>query len=621
MARSKNRKSRRNSRAKNNAAPKDNQPNRSGRNTDVQSGTVKQDIPSSEGAVAAAPREALSPASLNGTSTPGSMPVSADRSSSVSRRQGNNDPGSGMRDSGFFGISSSESSAIDDFDDIPLDPSSLDLWFFQDTSALEPLPETEQDDPLFKMAAFENTAERAQASTAAADSPGRPSNSPGKNLSSAISDIPGKKPSISSVKNSVEDTAFRPDTSSAGQEAPGTSGFSATAGGASVFSTTAGGAAGGAAGKPAQMRSSAAAAMSSSAAGSAVNTSSSSMQGNSSVSGPPSSARREPAQSAAPSSERREPAQSAAPSPAHREPAQSAVPPSERRESAQSAAPSPARREPAVSEAASYNQRKSIPSPAAHGPGGSGGPGGSNRTPQTSRHGRGFPPRKTGSPLAEGDFSVRRQQPAFARQIPVYSATIRVILTAAGMLFCLLVVMYFRARNAGITPNLGIIQQILEKHQENVEPNSSSDENADTEPDADSDTSPDSIPEDSAVQDSQEAVNTEQSEEASPVSSDDSADQQSAPEDNGFNAENTDNVDSIQNGYIEEGQSQNDMGQDQDYGNGNPNEEGVAEDGDGQLDNYYQEGNGYYGEDGRYYEEVDSGDVNGGGNENGEWQQ
>ena len=145
MARTKKRKSRRSSQTKNTAAPKTNQPRQSNRNAAGQSGTVGQDYPSAGSTASAVPGDALTPAAANGISSSGSIPIPAGSSPSVSRRRRDNASGPVSKDSGFYGLTASEASAMDDFDDIPLDPSSLDLWFLQDTSALAPLPETVQE--------------------------------------------------------------------------------------------------------------------------------------------------------------------------------------------------------------------------------------------------------------------------------------------------------------------------------------------------------------------------------------------------------------------------------------------------------------------------------------------
>ena len=170
-----------------------------------------------------------------------------------------------------------------------------------------------------------------------------------------------------------------------------------------------------------------------------------------------------------------------------------------------------------------------------------------------------------------------------------------------------MVVLYFRTRNAGAEPNLGILLPILESHQEKTGPDSSSGENPNAEPDVDINTSPDSVPEDSAAQDDQETVNTEQAEQTDPALSDNPVDPASVQQDSGINADNTNNVDYAQDGHVEENQTYNDGAGEQNNENGNTYNEGetTEENGGDQLGDYYQEGNGYYDDDGRYYDDVE----------------
>ena len=532
MARSKKRKSRRSSQTKNTAAPKTNQPRQSNRNAAGQSGTVGQDYPSAGSTASAVPGDALTPAAANGISSSDS-PISAGSSPSVSRKRGDNASGPVSKDSGFYGLTASEASAMDDFDDIPLDPSSLDLWFLQDTSALAPLPETGQE------------------------------------------------------------MAEKPDVSSEGRKDSGTSDYRAAVGEAAVGKT-----ADSAPGKPSHWKSAAVAAMSSSPA---ANT---------------------PGREQTPSG----PANPALTGTV------AGTPISDYHEAGSIQ----------TTTASSRNNVSSYRNPQASGQGtpasyqapqasGQGTPA-SYQAPQASARGGGFPHRKAGAtpaevgssvlkqlpakvhpsipkqPLAKVGPSVPKHLPAYPRQIPAYSGPARAILTFIGIIFCLMVVMYFRARNAGAVPNLGLILPILENHQENVKLDGSPGENTNAEPAVDINANPDSTPEEVPAQDGQETINTEQTEQTDPALSDNSADQSADPQDSGINAENTDNVENMQDGSIQEAPTNNEGVEGQNYDNENTQNEGVngETDGGGQYDEYYQEGNGYYDDDGRYYEDVDS---------------
>ena len=533
MARSKKRKSRRSSQTKNTAAPKTNQPRQSNRNAAGQSGTVGQDYPSAGSTASAVPGDALTPAAANGISSSGSIPIPAGSSPSVSRRRRDNASGPVSKDSGFYGLTASEASAMDDFDDIPLDPSSLDLWFLQDTSALAPLPET------------------------------------------------------------VQEMAEKPDVSSEGRKDSGTSDYRAAVGEAAVGKT-----ADSAPGKPSHWKSAAVAAMSSSPA---ANT---------------------PGREQTPSG----PANPALTGTV------AGTPISDYHEAGSIQ----------TTTASSRNNVSSYRNPQASGQGtpasqrpqqapGQGTPA-SYQAPQASARGGGFPHRKAGAtpaevgssvlkqlpakvhpsipkqPLAKVGPSVPKHLPAYPRQIPAYSGPARAILTFIGIIFCLMVVMYFRARNAGAVPNLGLILPILENHQENVKLDGSPGENTNAEPAVDINANPDSTPEEVPAQDGQETINTEQTEQTDPALSDNSADQSADPQDSGINAENTDNVENMQDGSIQEAPTNNEGVEGQNYDNENTQNEGVngETDGGGQYDEYYQEGNGYYDDDGRYYEDVDS---------------
>ena len=519
MARSKKRKSRRSSQTKNTAAPKTNQPRQSNRNAAGQSGTVGQDYPSAGSTASAVPGDALTPAAANGISSSGSIPIPAGSSPSVSRRRGDNASGPVSKDSGFYGLTASEASAMDDFDDIPLDPSSLDLWFLQDTSALAPLPET------------------------------------------------------------VQEMAEKPDVSSEGSKDSGTSDYRAAVGEAAVGKT-----ADSAPGKPSHWKSAAVAAMSSSPA---ANT---------------------PGREQTPSG----PANPALTGTV------AGTPISDYHEAGSIQ----------TTTASSRNNVSSYRNPQASGQGTPA----SYQAPQASARGGGFPHRKAGAtpaevgssvlkqlpakvhpsipkqPLAKVGPSVPKHLPAYPRQIPAYSGPARAILTFIGIIFCLMVVMYFRARNAGAVPNLGLILPILENHQENVKLDGSPGENTNAEPAVDINANPDSTPEEVPAQDGQETINTEQTEQTDPALSDNSADQSADPQDSGINAENTDNVENMQDGSIQEAPTNNEGVEGQNYDNENTQNEGVngETDGGGQYDEYYQEGNGYYDDDGRYYEDVDS---------------
>ena len=519
MARSKKRKSRRSSQTKNTAAPKTNQPRQSNRNAAGQSGTVGQDYPSAGSTASAVPGDALTPAAANGISSSGS-PISAGSSPSVSRKRGDNASGPVSKDSGFYGLTASEASAMDDFDDIPLDPSSLDLWFLQDTSALAPLPET------------------------------------------------------------VQEMAEKPDVSSEGSKDSGTSDYRAAVGEAAVGKT-----ADSAPGKPSHWKSAAVAAMSSSpAANTPGREQTPSGPANpaltGTVAGTPISDYHEAgsiqtttASSRNNVSSYRNPQASGQGTPASQRPQQApgqGTPASQRPQQA-----------PGQGTPASYQapQASGQGTPASY------------QAPQASARGGGFPHRKAGAtpaevgssvlkqlpakvhpsipkqPLAKVGPSVPKHLPAYPRQIPAYSGPARAILTFIGIIFCLMVVMYFRARNAGAVPNLGLILPILENHQENVKLDGSPGENTNAEPAVDINANPDSTPEEVPAQDGQETINTEQTEQTDPALSDNSADQSADPQDSGINAENTDNVENMQDGSIQEAPTNNEGVEGQNYDN------------------------------------------------------
>ena len=547
MARTKKRKSRRSSQTKNTAAPKTNQPRQSNRNAAGQSGTVGQDYPSAGSTASAVPGDALTPAAANGISSSGSIPIPAGSSPSVSRRRGDNASGPVSKDSGFYGLTASEASAMDDFDDIPLDPSSLDLWFLQDTSALAPLPET------------------------------------------------------------VQEMAEKPDVSSEGSKDSGTSDYRAAVGEAAVGKT-----ADSAPGKPSHWKSAAVAAMSSSPA---ANT-----PGREQTPSGPANPALTGTVAGTPISDYHEAGSIQTTTASSRNNVSSY------RNPQASGQGTPASQRP--QQASGQGTPASYQAPQASGQGTPA----SYQAPQASARGGGFPHRKAGAtpaevgssvlkqlpakvhpsipkqPLAKVGPSVPKHLPAYPRQIPAYSGPARAILTFIGIIFCLMVVMYFRARNAGAVPNLGLILPILENHQENVKLDGSPGENTNAEPAVDINANPDSTPEEVPAQDGQETINTEQTEQTDPALSDNSADQSADPQDSGINAENTDNVENMQDGSIQEAPTNNEGVEGQNYDNENTQNEGVngETDGGGQYDEYYQEGNGYYDDDGRYYEDVDS---------------
>lgn len=597
MARSKKRKSRRSSNTRNTAASKNNQASQSSRNAAGQSGAVRQDFSPADGTATAVPADALTPASSNGTSASGSSHVTAGSSPSVSRVQGDNTLGRGSKDSGFYGLSSSEASAMDDFDDIPLDPSSLDLWFLQDAPAFAPFSEAGQDDPLFDGDLFDIIAEESRGKAqdnSQEKTPGdSQDNSQGKAPDNYQNESHGKAPDYSqdnsqkkapgdsldeskgkalgnSLNNSRKGSRNKsrnnsrqgsrsdtPDnfTSAEGREIPGTAG-SRTAVDQAADDVSA---------KSSQRKSAVAGAMSSAPA---ANT---------------------------PGVPGGDQAASGTVNLLHTGIA--GEPPSSDYNTAEVFRTSSAR---------DINSTRQAQQASGQGAGNS------YRPKQALTRAAGFPRWKpNNTPAGDSSFGGK-DQPAFVRQMSAYSAITRTIITVIGILFCLMVVMYFRARNAGAVPNPGIILPILQSHQESVELNNTSDENANAEPAVDINASPDSVPEDSAAQESQEPVNTEQAEETAPAVSDYPVDQGAVQQDNGVNAENTDNVDNMQDGYIEEGQTYNDGTEGQNYEDGNTYNEGEAaeENGGDQLGDYYQEGTGYYDDDGRYYEDVESQDEN-----------
>lgn len=58
----------------------------------------------------------------------------------------------------------------------------------------------------------------------------------------------------------------------------------------------------------------------------------------------------------------------------------------------------------------------------------------------------------------------------------LFLVLIKILFTLIGIIFCLMIVTYFRARLAGEVPDLGILTQLLEKHQKEVEITGSMDE-------------------------------------------------------------------------------------------------------------------------------------------------
>ena len=605
MARSKKRKSRRSSNTRNTAASKNNQASQSSRNAAGQSGAVRQDFSPADGTATAVPADALTPAASNGTSASGSSHVPAGSSPSFSRGQGDNTLGRGSKDSGFYGLSSSEASAMDDFDDIPLDPSSLDLWFLQDAPAFAPFSEAGQDDPLFDGDLFDIIAEESRGKAQGNPQDNSQENTPGKAPGNSQDNSQGKAPDNyqdeshgkapdnsqdnsqkkapgdsqdefqgkalgNSRKNSRKGSRNKsrnnsrqgsrsdtPDnfTSAEGREIPGTAGSR----------TAVDQAADGVSAKSSQRKSAVAGAMSSAPA---ANT---------------------------PGVPGGDQAASGTVNLLHTGIA--GEPPSSDYNTAEVFRTSSAR---------DINSTRQAQQASGQGAGSS------YRPKQALTRAAGFPRWKTNNTPAGDSSSGGKDQPTFVRQMSAYSAITRTIITVIGILFCLMVVMYFRARNAGAVPNLGIILPILQSHQESVELNNTSDEDANAEPAVDINASPDSVPEDSAAQESQEPVNTEQAEETAPAVSDYPVDQGAVQQDNGVNAENTDNVDNMQDGYIEDGQTYNDGTEGQNYEDGNTYNEGEAaeENGGDQLGDYYQEGTGYYDDDGRYYEDVESQDEN-----------
>ena len=256
-------------------------------------------------------------------------------------------------------------------------------------------------------------------------------------------------------------------------------------------------------------------------------------------------------------------------------------------------------------------------------------------------------------------------------RLPLSLGLIKILFTLIGIIFCLMIVTYFRARLAGEVPNLGILTQILEKHQKEVEITGSADESPNMGPGFDittgfygksidlfnqSDSEEDNSA-DTAGQDQAEQTESEDQSSADPAAGNDENSQsqsdgqevQAAPQETAL-PETVQQNPVIDNGTADPNTVQQGTGYDngsgdqtiidpagtdpagtvtqteetyydesgqpaafpeQTYENGTGDGQGtvveetiVEEDDGGNLDGYYEEGDGYYDDDGYYYEEV-----------------
>ena len=286
-----------------------------------------------------------------------------------------------------------------------------------------------------------------------------------------------------------------------------------------------------------------------------------------------------------------------------------------------------------------------------------------NRSPEQ------VPEHRTDSDVSYDHSGFREGESLSDDRPSLFLVLIKILFTLIGIIFCLMIVTYFRARLAGEVPDLGILTQLLEKHQKEVEITGSMDESPNMGPGFDITTGfygksidlfnqSDSAEDNSADTDGQDqAEQTEQTESEDQSSADpaagngensqtqsDGQDAQAAPQettlpetvqqnpviDNGAADPNTvqqgtgyDNgsgdqtvidpagtVTQTEETYYDES-GQPAAFPEQTYENGTGDGQGtvveetiVEEDDGGDLDGYYEEGDGYYDDDGYYYEEV-----------------
>ena len=564
--------------------------------------------------------------------------------------------------SGFFGFNPAETSGLDDFENIPLDPSNLDLWFLQDTSPLAAGSENRPDPSLFEeekpapVPTDDSSCNREQEKAdmpepehkddSAEASGDGPVSQPLESASGSIENVPGdfdKSDFKYTPDDQLEKAVQNHENDPAADSADGFSDNTFR----KKSETTAAALAGGYASVSSPRRSDTTAAASE---GSSANVSS--------------RRRFDTAETASKGGYANV---------------------SSRRRSDAAASPS------SVSDSASaagndsvYVSRRPHAESRAVDPHPASAP--LNRSPEQA------PEHRTDSDVSY-DHSVFREGESLSDgRLPLSLVLIKILFTLIGIIFCLMIVTYFRARLAGEVPNLGILTQLLEKHQKEVEITGSMDESPNMGPGFDittgfygksidlfnqSDSAEDNSA-DTAGQDQAEQPESEDQSSADPAAGNgensqtqsDGQDVQAAPQetalpetvqqntviDNGTADPNTvqqgtgyDNGSGdqtvIDNGTADPNTVQQGTGYDngsgdqtvidpagtvtqteetyydesgqpaafpeQTYENGTGDGQGtvveetiVEEDDGGNLDGYYEEGDGYYDDDGYYYEEV-----------------
>ena len=369
------------------------------------------------------------------------VPVPASSSVSVSAKEA-----AVSDDSGFFGFNPSETSGLDDYENIPLDPSNLDLWFLQDTSPLAAGSETGPDPSLFEeekpapVPTDDSSGDREQDKddmpepepeddSAEASGGGLVSQSR-ESASGSIENVPGDFDK-SDFKYTPDDQLEKAVQNHENDPAPDSAdGFSDN-----TFrkktDTTAAVLAGGYASVSSRRRSDATEAASE-------------------------------ASSANVSSRRRSDTTTAA-----SEASSAGV--SSRRRSDTMAVPS------SVSDSASAAGNDSVSvsrRPRAESRAVDSHPASAplNRSPEQ------VPEHSIDSDVSYDHSGFREGESLSDDRPPLFLVLIKILFTLIGIIFCLMIVTYFRARLAGEVPDLGILTQLLEKHQKEVEITGSMDE-------------------------------------------------------------------------------------------------------------------------------------------------
>lgn len=574
--------------------------------------------------------------------------------------------------SGFFGFNPAETSGLDDYENIPLDPSNLDLWFLQDTSPLAAGSETGSDASLFEEdppapVLTDNSSDSgeqknidtpepeleddsAEASRGGSISQSRESASGDglvsqsrESASGSMEDVPGdfdksdfKYTPDDQLEKAVQNHENDPAADSADKFSDNTF--------RKRTDTTAAALAGGYASVSSRRRSDAAEAASE---GSSANVSSWRR----------SDAREADSEgsSANVSSRRRSDETEAALAGGY-----AGV--SSRRKSDETEAPAfiSDSASAAVNDSVSRRPRaesRAVDSHPASAP--------LSRSPEQ------VPEHRKDSDVSYDHSAFREGESLSDDRLPLSLGLIKILFTLIGIIFCLMIVTYFRARLAGEVPNLGILTQILEKHQKEVEITGSADESPNMGPGFDittgfygksidlfnqSDSEEDNSA-DTAGQDQAEQTESEDQSSADPAAGNDENSQsqsdgqevQAAPQETAL-PETVQQNPVIDNGTADPNTVQQGTGYDngsgdqtiidpagtdpagtvtqteetyydesgqpaafpeQTYDNGTGDGQGtvveetiIEEDDGGNLDGYFEEGDGYYDDDGYYYEEV-----------------